>query len=270
MRIELDVDTKELLLSLSNGQRRLAEATVRAINKTALRIQQEEFQNIRNRFYVRKEQFFFGTPSRPGGVAARIKPFASVKAARPYAEVGVATLGKNQTGRNFLLAFYEAGATKDPRSGSKNVAVPLTGRARPSMRDKVSPEFTFAGMKLIAYTRKTQKLYRTLPSGYRTTVRLSGKAHQTGLPTDVQWRGANRTFLLRSTFNFPHGGIFQRVGKGRGASGVRAVWKFQPTVQLDNRLRFIPIASATTATWYKEELERQVILALKRSRAQGL
>ena len=67
------------MLRLRNGQRRLAYAVVNAINNTAKRIQEAERRRVEEEFTVRKRDFLRRE-------AAKIKPFASVKQGRPYAE----------------------------------------------------------------------------------------------------------------------------------------------------------------------------------------
>jgi hypothetical protein len=65
-------------------------------------------------------------------------------------------------------------------------------------------------------------------------VRIAAHLTATG---SVQWKGALRTFLLTQTAQAPKGGVFQRVGPGRG--DIRMVYSFKPPFRLDRRLQFV-------------------------------
>ena len=129
MRIDLQIDSAPLVLRLQNGQRRLAYAVVNAINKTAKRIQAVERRHIEQEFTVRKKEFI----SRQ---AAVIKPFASVKQGRPYAEIGVGQKPR------LLLSAFERGAERKPfTANARRVAEPVVGGpARPQFASAVTPE----------------------------------------------------------------------------------------------------------------------------------
>ena len=55
MKIDLKIDSAQLVLRLRNGQRRLAYAAVNAVNNTAKRIQAAERRRVEEEFTVRKE-----------------------------------------------------------------------------------------------------------------------------------------------------------------------------------------------------------------------
>ncbi|MFH1689976.1 MAG: hypothetical protein ABIE42_07030 [Candidatus Eisenbacteria bacterium] len=82
MRIDLQIDSAQLILRLRNGQRRLAYAAVNAINNTAKRIQAAERRRVEEEFTDRKTEFIRRE-------AAIIKPFASVRQGRAFAEISV-------------------------------------------------------------------------------------------------------------------------------------------------------------------------------------
>jgi hypothetical protein len=128
VKIDLQIDTAPLLLRLKNGEKRLAYAVVNAINSTAKRVQEAERERVLRAFVVRKRDFILRE-------AAIIKPFASVKQGRPYAEISV---GDKQ---RLLLRKFEQGAAREPFTpGAKSVAVPLLGRpARPRSRGQCHP-----------------------------------------------------------------------------------------------------------------------------------
>jgi hypothetical protein len=268
MRIDVAIDNTQLLLRMRNGEKRLAYATVNAVNNTAKRIQQAEFASMRDRFIIRNPRFFFGTPERPGGVAARIKPFASVKQQRPFSEVFVAQAADQKSQRRLLLSIFERGGTKEPRQGAQSVAIPLTGRARPSKAEPVSREYTFAGMGLKAFhagTRLTQER-RKGNKTRKVGIGLFDEFGRVGLPTEgaIQWKGRNRTFLLTSTEAAPLGNVFRRTGPKR--SDIEMLWRFSKSVPIDSRLEFVPVAEATAKVWFKEEMEREVMKAIEFNR----
>lgn len=263
MRIDLSMDASRLLGRVRNAEKRLAYAAVNAINATAKRVQQAEFEHVAERFIIRRPQFFFGSPARPGGVAAKISPFASVGRGRIYAEVATGAAAVRGR-RRALLPQFETGGTRTPTPPSRVIAVPITGRpARPSIRGPVPPQFTIAGLKLRKYQGakrlRRRRRGRTVDEGVfgefgRFTNFTPGKG--------VQIRGEQRTFLLPSTRGAPEGGIFQRYGPGREA--VRMIYAFRKSVPLDDRLRFHAVAVATANAWAREEFEREITATLRR------
>jgi hypothetical protein len=250
------VDTAQLLLRLKHGEKRLAYAVVNAINKTALRIQEAERERVSRAFIVRKRDFIMRE-------AAIVKPFASVKQTRQYAEIAV---GDKQ---RLLLAKFEKGAERKPFTpGAKSVAVPLLGRpARPSIANPVPPAFRFSGMKLRAFYKG--KRLTTRRRGRKTSaVDLHGEYGRVSLPQPeasggIQWKGENRTFLLPITARAPFGAVFQRIGPKR--DDIREIWSFRRGVRLDDRLQFVVTAQRVAAQWFGEDLERETIAALARA-----
>ena len=168
MRIDLTIDSTELVLRLQNGQRRLAYAVVNAINNTAKRIQAVERRRVEQEFTVRKKEFIRRE-------AAIIKPFASVKQGRAYAEISVGRKPR------LLLSAFERGAERKPfTSAAKSVAEPVVGGpARPRFTQSVPPELRMGRLRFD----------RT-----KTGKRRAGVTR-------------TRTYLV------PEVGIFQRVGK---------------------------------------------------------
>jgi len=129
MRIDLQIDSAALVLTLRNGERRLAYAVVNAINNTAKRIQDAERRRVEEVFTVRKKDFMRRE-------AAVIKPFANVREARPYAEIAVGQKPR------LLLSAFESGAERKPFTPSaRSVAEPVVGGpARPQFSAQVTPE----------------------------------------------------------------------------------------------------------------------------------
>jgi len=168
MKINLQIDSAQLVLRLRNGQRRLAYAAVNAINNTAKRIQAAERRRVEDEFTVRKKEFIRRE-------AAIIKPFASVKQGRAYAEVSVGRKPR------LLLSAFERGAVRKPfTSAAKSVAEPVVGGpARPRFTQPITPEL---------------RLRRLRFDRTKTGKRRAGVTR-------------TRTYLV------PEVGIFQRVGK---------------------------------------------------------
>ncbi|HEX5032359.1 MAG TPA: hypothetical protein VFX78_12985 [Candidatus Eisenbacteria bacterium] len=129
MRIDLQIDSAPLVLRLQNGQRRLAYAVVNAINNTAKRIQEAERRRVEEQFTVRKKDFIRRE-------AAIIKPFASVRQARAFAEIAVGQKPR------LLLSAFERGAERKPFTpAARSVAEPVIGGpARPRFAQTVTPE----------------------------------------------------------------------------------------------------------------------------------
>lgn len=217
MEITVSVDAARPLALLRNGSKRMAFAVVNALNHTAKEIQKGELARVRSEFTVRKHKFIAREAAVIRGAGGG-SGFANVKQGR--FEVRIAVGQKPR----LLLSDFEAGGTKRPFKGRK-VAVPLTGGpARPSFGQAVPEAFMFRGLKL-----------RRVRGGVK---------------------GAHRTFILKQTARAPQGGVFQRVGPGRG--DIRMVYSFAPAPRLDRRLRFIQTGEAIANRVYAAALAREV------------
>ena len=86
-------------------------------------------------------------------------------------------------------------------------------------------------------------------------------------PSHIQWKGNNRTFLLPTTKHEPFGGVFQRIGPGRG--DIREIWAFRRGLRIDTRLGFVRTAQGVADTWLSEELERELLAALAHNRGRS-
>ena len=136
MTINLTIDSTELVLRLQSGQRRLAYAVVNAINNMAKRIQDAERRRVEEEFTVRKKEFIRRE-------AAIIKPFASVRQGRAYAEIAVGQKPR------LLLSAFERGAERKPFTPSaRSVAEPVVGGpARPQFSQQVTPELRMGRLR---------------------------------------------------------------------------------------------------------------------------
>ena len=118
--VHLEWDDKLLLENMRNGQRKLAYAVVNAINLASLDVEKAEFESVAAKFTIRKPNLFFGTPTGPGGVAAKLGPRASVGKQKPFREVYVADKTASTTEAGglkrgpTLLAIFEAGGARAP------------------------------------------------------------------------------------------------------------------------------------------------------------
>lgn len=276
MRIAAEIEGAEVLLALRNGEKRLAYAVVNAVNATAKRVQQAEFAHVRSAFTIRKPAFFFGSTGRPGGVAARISTFASVKGNRAYAEVEVAQASSIKSQRRLLLSVFESGGPKKPSGGP--VAVPRTGGpARPTFQSGVPKEWTFAGMGLKAWTPEGRKVTKERRGSKGRTRKVQvgafGEFGRLELSrvrgtAGVQWKGRNRSFLLSRTRSLPLGGVFRRTGGKR--VDIELVYPIVSGVTLRKMMSWERTADQTARQWFKEEMQREVIKAVAFARGRGL
>ena len=274
MNITLKWDQSQLDTFTGELPKRLVYATAAAIRGTALRIQQAEFAKARSVFHVRRPGLLFGSDSRPGGVAARITQFPSVKNGVMSAEISAGVAGSGGRGVTgnpgpWLWNLFEDGGTREPFTpGAKNVAVPLTGGARPNADALVPQSLTFAGMRLVGM-KGSDVLSRNV--GKRKgvpSIKLTGEYGQVIDPAnfghtpgyrDVQYKGRNRTYLTFSD-RFPYGAIFQRTGKG--AKSGRLLWVFEKPFELKAVLDFVATAQAVAAKYFAEECQVAVSDAL--------
>lgn len=221
MRIDLQIDSTQLILRLRNGQRRLAYAAVNAINNTAKRVQAAERRHVEEKFTVRKKDFILRQ-------AAIIKPFASVKQGLAFAEIAVGRKPR------LLLSAFERGAERKPlTSGAKLVAEPVIGGpARAEFEAQVPPEL-----------RMTRLRFDRTKTGRRRA-------------------GVTKT----QTYLIPAVGIFQRFS----AKFTRAVYLFTSGKKIKPRLQFEETAEKEADKWFHEEMEREVVNAIARSKGVGL
>ena len=185
MQIDVDFDFSRLDDKSDKARKNIAFSTAQGINATAIRIQRAVRANVLKRFTVRMPKFI-------GRQAAVIRPFAKVKANRPFAEIAV---GQK---KRLLLSQFEKGGTKEPVKG-KRVAVPITGSpARPSFRQPVPKELRFTKLRF---------------------------KRQRGKKGKKRFKGANRTFLV------PEVGVFQRTGQGKRDSVLLYTFTRRPKLQ---------------------------------------
>jgi hypothetical protein len=269
LQLNVNVDAARVLLQLEgirNGAKRFAYAIERGGNETLKLIQRSEFEHVEDRLTIRKPAFFFGTPLLPGGAAARITAFFSVKKARPFGEVAIQAPSL-KSGRQLLLAEFEHGGVRRPfpllTPRAKHIAVPITGRpARPTFKGGVPPEFTIAALKITAFRGK-KRVRR--PGRKRRAERGFGDSGSTALPTfdraGVQWKGLHRTFVLTHAAKAPFGGVFQRFGPARG--DVRTLYAFEPPFPLEDRLDWEGVARRVSGRWFAPLLQAEVDASLR-------
>jgi hypothetical protein len=220
-----------------------------ALNTAAKLLQQVQFERVREKFTVRKPQFFFGSPTRPGGAAARITKFASVRdrlgQSSLYAEVAVRASSEAANLR-LLLGLFEEGGTRRPfTAGAKRVAVPLPGGARPTPSSGIPSQLRFSALK-----------FKPVVRGKRTTKRRIAEftpAQRDG----VQWKGQLRTFILKATHRSPEGGVFQRFGPKPGE--IRELYAFEQPFKLDSRLHWIDTARSAAPAILHEAVQRALV-----------
>ena len=206
----------------------LAYAAVNALNNTAKLVQKTEREELHRNFEIR-------TPTTTKFLerqVAIIKPFASVNQGRAYTEISVGQRPK------LLLSTFEAGGIKSPVVGTRGVvAVPVTGQAaRPS------------------FSRPVPK---TL---FLRALKIKGKKTKSG---KVQYKGAQRTFLLKHTAKAPLGGVFQRIGPER--DDVRMIYSFKSKPRLKSSLHFVKTAERIAFVWMKREFADQLAREIQRA-----
>lgn len=271
--IRVDVNVEQLLLRMQKGEKKLAYGVVNAINATALRMQQAGFERVRQEFIIRgpaREALFFGAPGRPGGAAGRLRR-ASVSQQRPYAEIALESKASSK-GAPVLLPIFERGGPR-PKStqAAQSVAIPLTGRpARPSIRGPVPPQYTFQGLRFRAYQgRKKLQRRRRGRTVDETVFKEFGRVAFSNLDASrgIQWKGEQRTFVLKHSAREPLGAVFQRFG--RGPEGIRELYPFRDPKPLEPRLHYVETLQRSADQWFGEELERQAVDALAHEVAAG-
>lgn len=209
MQINVSIDPSQLQAKTLREQKRLAFNTAEALNNTAKDAQDAIRRHMQEVFKLR------ATPKKDRNwLLQRIKiNFASVKQGRIVAEVYV-----DQKAR-LLLGGFETGEERTPFAG-QNVAVPNPAVARDGNIDNpVDPSLTFRNLKL--------KPVKVQPNRFGDTV---------------QFKGQQRTFILKHTASNPFGGVYQRVGPGK--DDIRLVYSFRRPFHLKSVLDFVKIATA--------------------------
>lgn len=269
-------DDSQLIIGCTRSARQLVIGTVNALNNAAKRLQQAEFAQVRSEFTIRKDGYFFGTTDRPGGVAARITAFASrprekVPAGRLYSEVSVGH-GSQASQRRTLLGLFERGGLRTPMTpGAKHIAAPITGSpARPTFGAGVPQPYTIAGLGFRAFRRgklvKRRRKNRTVPE---TLFGEFGRLERSQLQQrDLQWKGKNRTFILLHTRAQSDGGIFQRIGPGRG--DIIELYRFLKPFALRPDLHWLDLARTVGPGLLHEEIVAAADDAFAHNRAKGL
>jgi hypothetical protein len=215
MRIGVNFDPSQLIAKTAREERRLAFNCAEALNKTALAGQAAIRAHMLTIFHTRTT-----TKRNRKWLLEQVKlKFASAKKGLAFAELYL------ETRQRLLLAAFETGETRQPFVG-KNVAVPHAevARAGGSIAGEVVPALTFKGMKLKEHTTATGKR---------------------------QFKGAARTFGIQQSKQAPLGGVFQRVGPGRG--DIRLVYSFKRAFQLRKVLGFVPTAVRIMRDKFKVE-----------------
>jgi len=264
--IAVDVDAKNLILRLENGQRRLGYAAVNAINNTAMHVRAAAEHEVRDSLQIRKPEFWFGRAH-----AAAFVSWASVKNARAWAEISLSTPpGRGTTKQRFLGPLLEEGGIKKPSAATaKRIAVPITGSpARPRWGDPVQPEYQLSKIKLRKYGRNKQGRVtrRRNPSVRGRAQSIYGTAGHVQLPAYEKgtfWKGERGTYM-----------ILKRGGGGtifaRSAGKSVPIWIFRKPMRVPKHLDWMMAATDAANRWLPEEIERETIKAIQHSRGRGL
>jgi hypothetical protein len=219
MKIDIKFDTRQLATTSLREQKRLAYNTAQSINNTGKVAQQKIRDHItqvmRLRSSTKRDRKF---------ILEQIKlSFASVKKGQVYCELYIAPKAR------LLLGAFETGEDREGFVG-KNVAIP-------------NPELARVGGQFSGGIRKDQTFKALKLKPVRVTPRTK---------TDTeQFKGANRSFGLKSTSKHPLGGVYERVGPGR--DDIRLVYSFHQSFKLHEILHFVDIAAATMRDQYAIE-----------------
>jgi len=146
MRIDINIDSRNLKARTLREAKRLAYSTSQALNDTMLDVQQAERINLDRKYQIRQAGFMYRL--------VKVLKFANPRRGIPYAEVGI-----DPTKRRVLLPLLQTGGRRQPVKG-KEVAVPITGSAaRPTFARQVTPSLRFTKMRLRkTKTRRRKKL----------------------------------------------------------------------------------------------------------------
>lgn len=265
--LEVDVHDTLVLAALRKGAQRQRYAVANAINTTLRAIQASVPAHMRRQgFVVRNTKFLFGGSKYASGAANKITNRAKPTAGKQFGRIAVEA-GSFSSARRFLLAQFEHGGQRKPMTpGATSSAVPLLGRpARPSIAQPVVPAYTFAGLKFKKFIggqevkRKRRGRNTAAPGFFGEYGRL--QLERSLGDSSVQWKGALRTFILPKSKSAPHGGVFQRVGPGRGA--VRMIYSFRRNVRLDANLKYASNADAVAHRTFRDALLAEVHSTLK-------
>jgi hypothetical protein len=212
---------------------------------------------------IRNRPFFFGTPGRPGGVAATFHR-ASVRDRRFFATIQT-TGSERKSPRTVLFAGFETGELRRPFFGQHFIAAPITGRpARPGINRAVDPQYRISSLHLTGFRGKKRVVIGRRRRGREQLLQAHGEFGVAQIDRvradNVQFKGRLRTFVLKHSARAPFGGIFQRFGSGRG--DIREIYAFIPPFKLDQRLHWLDTANAIAPQLLHENMRRQVVEAM--------
>lgn len=263
--LEVEVHDTIVLASLRNAAKRQRYAISEAINNTLLAIQKSTPENMRRHgIVVRNRGFMFGTGGRAGGVANKITDFARPAAGKQWGRIAVRAVSFSSQRRLILAQLEQGGVRKPMTPGASAVAVPLLGRpARPTMAQGVPPAYRFSGLrfqKFVGGKRETRSMRGRHKRGTGVLGEY-GRVDWGRVGMAVQWKGQQRAFILPKTKREPHGGVFQRVGRGR--AGIREIYAFRRDPKLPATLHFEENAAKVTIATFKKELVAEVGKSLR-------
>jgi hypothetical protein len=216
----LTVDTRPLLVQLGIlKDQQIRYAMVNALNSTAKLIQEKVRSRVRREMHLRSKGNFILRQ------AAIIK-FASFKDARYEAVVSVGNKAR------LLLPVMEDGGERDPRTGKRAIAVPVTGGARPTIGSDVPANL----------------LIKNLPDNRKRSRRKGQAAPST------------------TVYRVPGVGLFKRSG-GRS----KMLYSFKKRVPVPKQLGFYDtankVASGSAGLFFASEMAKAVAHAAGRGPA---
>lgn len=268
--IRLKFDARQLDFFRPRLPKVLAYAAQEGLNATLKLVEKDLFKHVGSVFEVRQRGDFFGTGRQPGGIAARITAWASVKEGRAFGDIAGGTLSQKLVDasgeRRLLFSYFERGGVRRPFTpGAKAVAEPVVGAARPSWPEKVLRQFTFAQMNLRPWykppkeKRKKAKPQRKLTFKKGMAAETLGYYGKTAIPRKspgVQWKGRFGTFV-KFTPALPHGGVFQRNPASK-KDRPRLLWAFDPPFGLKRVLHWTEVARTSAQRYFSREIDKRI------------
>ena len=245
MRINVTFDTRMLEAKTQKQIKNLAFSTAQALNDTAKDIQYRVQGDVRQSFRLRKAAGQKGLDGAPADLSAAtdgpsrserswlvrqiaVLAWANVRRERAYAEVGI------RARQRLLLAKYDKSATDSMREPFKgrSVATPITRHTRQGgmIARPIDRALTFRALKFKPRRTKSGAL---------------------------QIKGLQRTFVLRGSARHPLGGVYQRVGPGRG--DIQMLYSFRRAFRLRKVFDLIGRAREMYVSSFRENFYRRLL-----------
>jgi hypothetical protein len=213
--IDIEMRGSSIIESLLVSEKQMRYAVASSINATMKIIQQRQRQQVRKDLTVRKAKFI-------DRQIAIIKPFARSRVGNLWAMISIGRKPRLQ------LSGFQEGGVQEPTLG-RNIAVPVTGGARPTKLQSVPRQFFITRMGL-----------------HRVVSNVRGKTSVGGV------------FVIRDR------GIFLRQG-----DEIKILYAFLTSERIERRLHFYEVAARTTAEVFPPMLRESVVESMNHTLKHG-